>query len=422
MTGFLLPLLLLALFALAAHLAVLFALRPRRPIGDEGEYLQRGRWPDPHRPVRYLRVPLVPALFRFASLCSAQPENGLRFAGALLGAFAVTLVALAGSLGGSPLAGLLGAGLMLLWIERLLLAAHLWPDTLLCVLHAAALCLLQLEPTPLVAGALGLVLALACLTRIEQLALAPGLLAVLVLADPGRTGLGALLLLLLAPTAFALFAWSAVAWRRYRIPLPDTTWLFNLRILDRQLDEDRRGAIAVERSIKALLREEGTRDAGGSLVRRLLRRPLGLLASLLRRLAASFGPDTFVDARLLPPHGAAYPAMSERSARTWRLALRASFPLLALPGLWAIGVSGAAPLWLLAAAPVLLALVVVHFRSRYRLVLMPWLALAAAQAALALPARPPSMADWGGLAAVLLLALALMRWPPIVEHPSQAGG
>lgn len=420
MTGPVLPLLLVALLALAAHLTVLVALGPRRAIGDEGEYLERGRWPDPHRPVLYLRVPLVPALFRFASLCSAQPENGLRFAGALLGALAVTLVALAGFLGGSLVAGLLGAGLMLLWVERLLLAAHLWPDTLLCVLHAAALCLLQLEPTPLVAGALGLVLALACLTRIEQLALGPGLLAVLVLAEPDRTGLSTLLLL--APTGLALTAWSAVAWRRYRIPLPDTTWLFNLRILDRQLDEDRRGAVAVERSIKALLREEGTRDAGGSLVRRLLRRPLGLLTSLLRRLAASFGPDTFVDARLLPPHGVAYPVLSVRSAGTWRLALRGSFPLLALPGLWAIGVSGTAPLWLLAAAPVLLALVVVHFRSRYRLVLMPWLALAAAQGALALPARPPSMADWGGLAAVLLLALALMRWPPIVEHPSQAGG
>ncbi len=420
MTGPVLPLLLVALLALAAHLAVLVALRPRRPIGDEGEYLQRGRWPDPHRPLRYLRVPLVPALIKLTTRISVQPEERLRLAGALLGALAVTLVALAGWLGGSLAGGLIGAGLMLLWVERLLLAAHLWPDTLLCVLHAAALCLLQLEATPTVAGALGLVLALACLTRIEQLALAPGLLVVVILAGPDRIELCALLLL--APAAFALLAWSAMAWRRYRIPLPDTTWLFNLRILDRQLGEDRQGAVAVEGSITALLRDEGARDAGGVLAGRLLRRPLGLLASLLRRLAACFGPDTFVDARLLPPHGAAYPAMSLRGAGTWRLALRCAFPLLALPGLWAIGVSGDAPPWLLAPAPVLLALVMVHFRSRYRLVLMPWLALAAAQAVLGLLAHPPSVAAWGGLALVLSLALALIRWPPIVEHPSQAGG
>src|SRR5690606_14221798 len=131
-----------------------------------------------------------------------------------------------------------------------------------------------------------------------------------------------------------------------------------------------------------LLQAQRAGDRPAPRLADLLGKLPAVAGSMLRRLLACFGPDTFVSGRLLPPMGAAYPALPARQAVPLAVLLRWSFPLMASVMLWSLVAQGQPPVYFLAAAPVLLALVMVHFRSRYRLVLMPWLCLAGADALL----------------------------------------
>lgn len=408
-----------SVLAVLLHLWVLHALRPRRPLGDECDYLERGGWEDPHRPRLFLRVPAIPALTHLVTRFSAAPEAALRRGGALIGAGAALLVALAGwQLGGLWLA-LLAALLMLLLVERVLLSAHLWPDSLLCTLHGLALYLLQFPSSTGLAILLGVVAMLATLVRIEQLALALGLLLVLVWRGPDQIVI--LSICLLGPSLLALAAWTLIAKRRYGIALPDTTWLFNLRILHGQLSDPEAGPTRVQRSIVSLLREQRAGDTSAPRLTELLAKLPAVLGSMLRRLLACFGPDTFVSGRLLPPMGQAYPALPASRAAPIAVMLRWSFPLLASLAIWSLLVIGRPPDYLLAAVPVLLALVVVHFRSRYRLVLMPWLCLAGADALLRIEYFSLGALHWAALGLLLLLTALHVRHPLIVEHDDQIG-
>jgi len=406
----------IAVLALAVHVWVLRVFAPRRALGDECEYLERGRWSDPHRPTLYLRVPGIATLMRLAALGFRDPERGLRLAGALLGALAVVLVALAGAMSGLGMAGLLAAIVLLALPERVLLSAHLWPDTLLCTLHAAALALAVSPQSDAVTLALGMVAMLATLVRIEQLALAAGLLLLVVWRDPSQVALSSLLLL--GPSLAALALWTCIAWRRYGIALPDTTWLFNLRILQGQVQAPEAGPVRVQGTIAALLRRHRQGEAHPPLSG-LVRKTPSLMASALRRLLACFGPDTFVTGRLIPPMGQAYPAMQTGTAGCLAVGLRWCYPMLAAVSIWALLVSNHWPDYLLVAVPVLLSLVVVHFRSRYRLVLMPWLFLAGAECCLRLEPATIGLPAWLGLTALLVLSGIQVRRPLIIEHDDQ---
>jgi hypothetical protein len=404
------------LVIVAIHLACLHGLGPRLPQGDECDYLARSQWRDPHRPELFLRVPLMPAFARAVGRFTGTPEATLRTLVALSGAFAAWLVFAAGLRVGGTLVAVIAVGAMMLLLERVLLSAHLWPDTLLSALHALALLLLTLPSAPPSWLALGGVAALATMLRVEQLALGVGLALVLIVREPGAwlPIVGATL----GPSLLALLAWTAVAWRRYRIALPDTTWTFNLRILDRQLAQANDGPVSVQGSIVGLLAADRTTDA--SPWRALRARPLAWLGSILRRAAACIGPDTFVEGRLLPPLGQAYPRMTARTAARLRPWLRWSFPMLVAIWLWAGIASGSRPDFLLATLPVLGAIVAVHFRSRYRLVLMPWVSLAVATSIVAV-----DPAKLGAPEAAVATLLALLTWrnvrhPLVVEDLRQA--
>ncbi len=403
--------------ALGLHLWVLYALAPRQALGDESDYLERGSWADPHRPRLFLRVPAIPSLVRLVARVSPSPEASLRRGGALLGAASALLVALAGLQLGGPLLALLAGLFMLLLVERVLLSAHLWPDGLLCALHCLALHLLQFPSSTGLAVLLGAVAMLATLVRIEQLALALGLLLVMGWREPSQILL--LSACLLVPSLLALAIWTLIAKRRYGIALPDTTWLFNLRILHGQVSDPQAGPIRVQRSIASLVREQRAGDASAPRLTELLGSLPAVLGSMLRRLLACFGPDTFVSGRLLPPMGKAYPELSSNRAAPLALMLRWSFPLMASLTLWSLIVVGRLPDYLLAAAPVLLALIMVHFRSRYRLVLMPWLCLAGADALLRIEYQSLGALHWAGLGLLLLIAAVHVRHPLIVEHDGQ---
>src|SRR5690606_13274683 len=199
--------------------------------------------------------------------------------------------------------------------------------------------------------------------------------------------------------------WTMVAWRRYRIAMPDTTWLFNLRVLDHQLSEVREGPVSVQASIGGMMAEQAASGARQVSFARLARRPIALPASVARRLVACFGPDTFVSERLLPPHGSAYPRIGPAASAALKPWLRWSFPLAAAISAWALLANRGEATLLIAAVPVLGALVVVHFRTRYRLVLMPWL--------FAIGAASLSRLDFASLRIVdagIGIALLLVAW------------
>ena len=82
-------------------------------------------------------------------------------------------------------------------------------------------------------------------------------------------------------------------------------------------------------------------------------------------------------------------------------------------------VRGAAPDYLIAAIPVLGALVVVHFRTRYRLVLMPWLFVAGAESLAALNYAAIGLEHAAIAAALLWLTWLNVRHPTIVEYELQ---
>lgn len=404
----------------SVHFWWLWRFAPRAAQGDECDYLARSQWSDPHRPEHFLRVPVMPALFRLAGRLPGDPERVMRLAGTVVGVLGVVLVMMAGVRVGGPLAGVLAAIAMLLLVERVVLSTHLWPDTPLSTLHALALLLLSspgfgFETQWL---ALGAVVAMAAMIRIEQLALAPGVALVLLVRDPNHWL--AIASCVIAPTVLAMALWTAVAWRRYRIALPDTTWKFNLRILDRQLAETRDGPVSVQGTITGMLAtadEAATSRPGNGFAK-----PWAFCVSILRRAAACVGPDTFVEGRLLPPMGQAYPLMSETAASRLRPWLRWSFPLLVVSAAWAMFASGYWPDYLVAAVPVFAALVVVHFRTRYRLVLMPWLCVAFVDALARLRFETLGPVDLAIAFALLVLAWINVRRPLVVEDARQIRG
>jgi hypothetical protein len=119
--------------------------------------------------------------------------------------------------------------------------------------------------------------------------------------------------------------------------------------------------------------------------------------------------------------GKAYPQLSAARATPIGGMLRWSFPLFAALTLWSLLMLGRPPDYLLATLPVLLAMIMVHFRSRYRLALMPWLCLAGADALLQIEYQSLGVPHWAALGILLVLAAAQVRYPLIVEHDDQIG-
>lgn len=216
---------------LAVQLALLWGAGRRRPIGDEAEYLARGAAEDPYALRLFLRPPLLPWL---AALClrgARSPEAGSRRLWLLMvvaSSLTVAATAVAGwQLGGSTIA-LLAALLLAVQPERTFLGCHVGPDTLLALVLATLCAVPALPATPAVALAAGALCTLGVLTRIDFLA-ALTLLAATWWAARGPLTATALLAVL-APPLLALALLAVRNSRRYGIPLPDTTWAFNLML------------------------------------------------------------------------------------------------------------------------------------------------------------------------------------------------
>lgn len=359
--------------ALVVQGAWSYAVRPRRLVGDESEYLSRARAIDPYQPDPFLRVPGMIWLVR-----RAGTERRARVLMASLGAATAIVTALAVVTHSWQLALVSGA-ICLFLPDRLLLSHHLWPDVPVAFLHAVVVACVVNEGAAAIV-ILGVACAALAATRIDTLVVLPAAIALSV-----PTSLWALALPV--PTVAILGLLTLRNQRRYGIAAPDTTALFNLRLMDATTERGERD------SLEPTVRDEFSRWsgeslderlAGGTTVKRLARRPLHTTAGVVRRCWMMLGPDTFGIERMLARDGP-YSHLPARARRVAGWVLAVSFP--ALVSLAAAGFAVDAPasrrLAVLALATYL-AISVVHARTRFRLALVPSLSVMAAGAVLAI--------------------------------------
>lgn len=402
---------------LAVQLAALRGMGRRRPVGDEAAYLESAAARDAGAlpPQRFVRPPVLPWL---AAVClrpgepRGRGESRLRRLMAAASVLTVALTAAAGWRLGGPELALAAALVLAAQPERILLGCHIWPDTLLAlVLAALAVTVTFPAVQPAAALAAGGLAALGVLIRIDFLVVPPLLLADWAArAGPPAPVLAACLLL---PPLLALAGLSIRNYRRHGIPLPDTTWAFNLLVMDTEARLDAPGRFAfdpvVDRAFADWTRLElaaGPRQGIASL-RQTVLSPRRLARGIVRRLLTLAGPDTFVRQKLLPA-ARAYPDLGERARRWWSAALRTAFPALLTVVLLAAAAGRRAPAGYAWPALGLLAVsALFHARTRYRVAALPALSLLAAEGLLRGFAHF-STHPWD--AVPLLLAAALLLW------------
>ncbi len=418
-------------FAIVLVLAVLaqvltwHGMGRRQPIGDEVEYLERGRSRDPHAPERFLRPPTLPWL---AKVCHRQPARGeirCRLVFAVMSCFTIALTAIAGWLADGPGVGLLAAVLLTAQPERLLLANHIWPETLLAATLAALAIVHTLPATPATSLAAGLVAALGVSIRIDFVAALP----LLLLAWTGSWSVTTVATLL-APSLLLLAALSIRNHRRYGIALPDTTWAFNLLAARSEAyHAGKFGALGktdgppgIEHSIAdALATWERLPPAqrsrhGMAALWQSLRSPWRFFCGVLRHLLTLIGPDTFIRQKLLP-RDAAYPDLGDAARRNWDQLLRFSLPaLIAVTFSLMIVGQQRLPHYAWPTLGLVIVAVLFHARTRNRVAFLPILVLVASQqiwrSVWAVAEHPESATLWAaGLATfiALLIFAALIR-------------
>ena len=353
------------------------AMGPVVSVGDEGGYISCGGQVDPYCPKVFLRVPLMAWLSRQSHRDSSNPERSLRFATSVASAATILVSMVSAQILGGFQGSLLIGLLLVVMPERIILSHHIWPDIWLGLWLSLA-CLILVWPglsLNLSIMLLGVVAALAFMTRFDALLLAP------------FVGFGLMPLsfwqwmFILLPTLFVFAGLSIRNARRYKIPWPDNTWMFNLMIAAGETEQKRAEQIRIQREVgKAFVvwNQQSHPDrftSGVASFRKLAARPVRAFTDLLLRVWASLGPDSFVSQRLLPPIGRAYPEISGRFNHGLHIALRFAFPIFVSATCLAILVGelpAPAILWPTLALAVA---TLIFTRTRYRQAWLPGAAL-----------------------------------------------
>ena len=346
-------------------------------VGDEVGYTRCGAQKDPYRPVVFLRVPFMIWLSKQCHRYSSDPVGRLRMAASVASSVTIVVSMISAQILGGEWAAML-IGLLLAFMPgRMILSHHTWPDIWLG-LWLSVFCLILVYPDlpqNLRAQMLGLVAALAFMTRFDALLLAP------------VTGLGLApmsaweWIFLLSPTVLVFIVLSLRNAHRYNIPWPDTTWMFNLMIAADETSQQKASKLLVDEEVfkvAAVWKELSNKDrymATITSLRRLCVWPTRAISGMVLRLWASIGPDSFVLGRLVPPVGRAYPRISSRLSGILNVALVFAFPVFISATLMALLVAdqpAAVIIWPTMAYAVTS---LFHNRTRYRQAWLPGAAL-----------------------------------------------
>ena len=324
-----LPYLLVLLVLVLVQLSVRRALSPIIRVGDENAYINLGAQDDPFQPALFVRVPFMAWLSKQCYRFSSDPVDLLRKTSGFA-SIATILVSMISAriLGGDGAAILVGLMLGLM-PGRIILSNHIWPDIWLG-LWLSLLCLILVYPDlPASPRALliGLVAALSFMTRFDTLILAP-------VTGLGMASLSSMeWILVLSPTVLAFITLSIRNARRYGVPWPDTTWMFNLMIAAGETGQKKASKVLVDKEVVKVfmvwrkLENPDRFIACTASIRHLFAWPGRAISGMFLRLWASIGPDSFVLHRLLPPFGTAYPEISTWLGKLFSVVLVFSFPV-----------------------------------------------------------------------------------------------
>jgi len=208
-----------------------FALRPGRLVGDETEYLENDTEALQKRTV-YVRVQLFSALVRLAQVIWSTPrQTGPRVVVSAISAVSVALATGVVETSAGSLPAIVTACVLLISVERVVLALHLWPDGVMGLLVLAIAALLpdynaqQVIPVALLA-AVGFAI------RVEGAVLC--LIAVLMPLRLAELPLGlAWMPVWITLGTFALL--SVANGLRFGVWLPDSTISFNFSVARTEL-------------------------------------------------------------------------------------------------------------------------------------------------------------------------------------------
>lgn len=394
------PVTLLTFVAMTAiQLATLFAMAPSRLIGDESEYA----FGAPHVSGQslWIRVPLQGWLVRLFGRAIRLPDagGGRLFSGCCAIAAATLATGYVEQTQGIWPA-LITAAILLLSVERAVLAIHLWPDSFLSLLILLFALLLQ-NLTPALAPWLAVVAVVAFAVRVDNAALFP-----IAIVAPFAGLLDQSLASALIPVAITAIGIGALCLRSrilFDSWLPDTTFGFNVAVARRDIGQP--GATTDR------LMSETIRERRGDTPRAPQDGPIlpRAIAAFLIRLKTVLGAETFISQQLI-----ARGAVSYRRSRL----LTGPSPLAVLLR-HAFSAALALLLVTAAQAPGRLLIVFgvfvfiysfVQTRSRYRVALIP---LQAVIVGTALPEAIGTFASGGGISPLsigLLLALGTLLW------------
>ena len=351
----------------------LLATTPFHPIGDEVEYIERGRSNHSFSPEPFLRVPFLPALAWIGGR-TGHPSDFLRLTTIAFSAGAMAATAgTATRLGGGVIATVLCLGLLLM-PERIVLGSRIWPDVYLAAMTSGIALTLSLTPSAVgldrSAALIGVLVALAVLTRLDALILIPSVTAVWMIVSPSVTPAHASWLIGLPLTAFGVWWLVSLVFLKQR--WPDTTWKFNLGITVREaLVQQESDTITIDDLIELQPAEGKRRHDEDQPNVRQEHPPVplaGFLRSVVSRLRALLGPDTFVKGKIL-----ARVKWGENSVAWLVLTalLRVSAPFLVAVSIGVFVWHPSSAGWVaIPAISLLIPAIVFHARTRYRLPLL----------------------------------------------------
>jgi len=369
----LLPYLSVLIVLVLVQLSVRRTAGPVVSVGDEGEYIWCGKQADPYLPGVFLRVPFMAWMSKQAHRYSSNPERALRSATGVASMVSIMFCMLSAQFIGGVYAALLTGLLLVAMPGRIILSGHIWPDIWLG-LWLSLVCLILVYPdlsSNLRTLLVGAVAALAFITRFDALLLAP-------FAGFGLAPLPFMeWLFILLPTLFVFAFLSFRNARRYRIPWPDTTWMFNIMIAAGEAGENKAHKVHVEEEVRKVLTVWQTLEyperfsTSINSLRSLVARPIRAISGVLVRIWASLGPDSFVLHRLLPPDGLAYPGISEKFNHVLKTALLVAFPIFASMTVLALLVAESSPPVVLWPTLAFATASLIHNRTRYRQAWLP---------------------------------------------------
>ncbi len=405
-------------FGLLELVGQLWAVRscPFRPMGDEIEYLERGRSANPYRFPLFHRLPVLPTMARLGA-CSQKPIATMRLFSIFFSAAAMAATAGAATRAGGPAVAVVLCLFLLLSPERIILGSRIWPDVYLAVTTSGIALILTLTPSPLgyetSAILTGLLVAFAVLVRLDALVLIPSA----AIAWVGFNGWNhsSHLVFVVGPPVAAFLGWWLVSKALLGETWPDTTWRFNLGIAvqDALAQTEKKEIVIddlVERHLNRTASDHGDGDpeAGAPWISHA--------RSFMSRLRAMTGPDAFVGGKLLAGDDRGRCALSGRLAT---ILLRLSTPLLLAMSVVVFATSPTSAMWL-AIPPVVLLVppVLFHARTRYRLPVLFGLLPALAGSLSVLLSGPHSVLSWVlGAAGFSALSAILARRPQRLERP-----